>query len=340
MHVLVTGGTGFIGSHTVVELLAAGHTVHVVDNLTNSKAMVIDRLQTITGQDIPWTQGDIRDRHFLDKVLKESPKFDAVIHFAALKAVGESAQIPLAYYENNIGGTLTLCQALEEHGVSNFIFSSSATVYGDPSEIPIKETTPTGTPTNPYGRTKLMVEQILTDHAAANPDWKVVLLRYFNPIGAHSSGLIGEDPKGIPNNLVPFVSQVAVGKRPALKVFGNDYPTRDGTGIRDYIHVVDLAKGHVAALEKLSTLQQVSIFNLGTGQGSSVLEVVRSYEDACQNEIKVEFEARRFGDVAELYADPTKAKEVLEWETKLELNDMIRDSWHWQSNNPDGYQES
>ncbi len=263
-----------------------------------------------------------------------------MIHFAALKAVGESAQIPLAYYENNIGGTLTLCQALQEHGVSNFIFSSSATVYGDPSEIPIKETTPTGTPTNPYGRTKLMVEQILTDHAAANPDWKVVLLRYFNPIGAHASGLIGEDPKGIPNNLVPFVSQVAVGKRPALKVFGNDYATRDGTGIRDYIHVVDLAKGHVAALEKLQDLEQVSIFNLGTGRGSSVLEVVKSYEEASQKEIKVEFEARRFGDVAELYADPSQAKKILGWQTELSLDEMIRDSWHWQSKNPDGYQES
>ena len=334
MHVLVTGGTGFIGSHTVVELLAAGHKVHIIDNLSNSKSSVITRLEQITGQEIPWTQGDIRDREFLDRFLTRNPSIDSVIHFAALKAVGESAQIPLAYYENNIGGTLTLCQALQAHNITNFIFSSSATVYGDPSEIPIKETTPTGQPTNPYGRTKLMVEQILTDHAAANPEWKVVLLRYFNPIGAHPSGLIGEDPKGIPNNLVPFVSQVAVGKRPALKVFGDDYPTRDGTGIRDYIHVVDLAKGHLAALEKLSELETVSIFNLGTGRGSSVFEVVKAYETISQREIKMEIEARRFGDVAELYADPSKAKTVLNWQTTLGLEEMIRDSWNWQSQKP------
>ena len=340
MHVLVTGGTGFIGSHTVVELLAAGHKVHIIDNLSNSKSSVITRLEQITGQEIPWTQGDIRDREFLDRFLTRNPSIDAVIHFAALKAVGESAQIPLAYYENNIGGTLTLCQALQAHNITNFIFSSSATVYGDPSEIPIKETTPTGQPTNPYGRTKLMVEQILTDHAAANPEWKVVLLRYFNPIGAHPSGLIGEDPKGIPNNLVPFVSQVAVGKRPALKVFGDDYPTRDGTGIRDYIHVVDLAKGHLAALEKLSELETVSIFNLGTGRGSSVFEVVKAYETISQREIKMEVEARRFGDVAELYADPSKAKTVLNWQTTLGLEEMIRDSWNWQSQNPEGYEEN
>ena len=340
MHVLVTGGTGFIGSHTVVELLAAGHKVHIIDNLSNSKSSVITRLEQITGQEIPWTQGDIRDREFLDRFLTRNPSIDSVIHFAALKAVGESAQIPLAYYENNIGGTLTLCQALQAHKITNFIFSSSATVYGDPSEIPIKETTPTGQPTNPYGRTKLMVEQILTDHAAANPEWKVVLLRYFNPIGAHPSGLIGEDPKGIPNNLVPFVSQVAVGKRPALKVFGDDYPTRDGTGIRDYIHVVDLAKGHLAALEKLVELEAVSIFNLGTGRGSSVFEVVKAYETISQREIKMEIEARRFGDVAELYADPSKAKAVLNWQTALGLEEMIRDSWNWQSKNPEGYEEN
>ena len=340
MHVLVTGGTGFIGSHTVVELLAAGHKVHIIDNLSNSKSSVITRLEQITGQEIPWTQGDIRDREFLDQFLTRNPSIDSVIHFAALKAVGESAQIPLAYYENNIGGTLTLCQALQAHNITNFIFSSSATVYGDPSEIPIKETTPTGQPTNPYGRTKLMVEQILTDHAAANPEWKVVLLRYFNPIGAHPSGLIGEDPKGIPNNLVPFVSQVAVGKRPALKVFGDDYPTRDGTGIRDYIHVVDLAKGHLAALEKLAELETVSIFNLGTGRGSSVFEVVKAYETISQREIKMEVEARRFGDVAELYADPSKAKTVLNWQTTLGLEEMIRDSWNWQSKNPEGYEEN
>ena len=340
MHVMVTGGTGFIGSHTVVELLAAGHKVHIIDNLSNSKSSVISRLEEITEQTIPWTQGDIRDRDFLDRFLEQNPGIDSVIHFAALKAVGESAQIPLAYYENNIGGTLTLCQALQAHGIKNFIFSSSATVYGDPSEIPIKETTPTGQPTNPYGRTKLMVEQILTDHAAANPEWKVVLLRYFNPIGAHPSGLIGEDPKGIPNNLVPFVSQVAVGKRPALKVFGDDYPTRDGTGIRDYIHVVDLAKGHLAALEKLPELDPVSVFNLGTGRGSSVFEVVKAYESISQREIKVEVEARRFGDVAELYADPTKAKNILNWQTELGLEEMIRDSWNWQSKNPEGYEEN
>ena len=340
MHVLVTGGTGFIGSHTVVELLAAGHKVHIIDNLSNSKSSVVARLEQITGQEIPWTQGDIRDREFLDQFLTQNPSIDSVIHFAALKAVGESAQIPLAYYENNIGGTLTLCQALQAHNITNFIFSSSATVYGDPSEIPIKETTPTGQPTNPYGRTKLMVEQILTDHAAANPEWKVVLLRYFNPIGAHPSGLIGEDPKGIPNNLVPFVSQVAVGKRPALKVFGDDYPTRDGTGIRDYIHVVDLAKGHLAALENLTELEAVSIFNLGTGRGSSVFEVVKAYETISQREIKMEIEARRFGDVAELYADPSKAKTALKWQTTLGLEEMIRDSWNWQSKNPEGYEEN
>ena len=339
MKVLVTGGAGFIGSHTVVELISAGHEVHIIDNFINSSPRVIQRLEDITGQTIHWTKGDIRDASFLDAFFDEHRGIDAVIHFAALKAVGESSQLPLEYYQNNVTGTLTLCEALKRAGVFNFIFSSSATVYGDPSEIPIKESTPIGQPTNPYGRSKLMVEQVLTDLANSDDRWKVVLLRYFNPIGAHPSGLIGEDPQGIPNNLVPYVSQVAIGRRPSLKVFGNDYPTRDGTGIRDYIHVVDLAKGHTAALEHLESLEAVSVFNLGTGHGASVLEVVDAYRRASGAEIIIEIENRRYGDVAELFANPEKAKDILHWEALHGLDEMIRDSWNWQSQNPDGYEK-
>lgn len=339
MHVLVTGGAGFIGSHTVVELVSEGHKVHIIDNFVNSQPSVIQRLETITGKSIHWTRGDIRDAAFLDSFFQEHQEIDAVIHFAALKAVGESSQLPLEYYQNNVTGTLTLCEALKRAHIFNFIFSSSATVYGEPNEIPIRETTPTGQPTNPYGRSKLMVEQILRDLAGSDDRWKVVLLRYFNPIGAHPSGLIGEDPQGIPNNLVPFVSQVAIGRRPALKVFGNDYTTPDGTGVRDYIHVVDLAKGHTAALEHLNSLKAVSVFNLGTGYGASVLEVVDAYRKASGAEIPIEIEDRRYGDVAELFANPDKAKEVLNWVAAHDLETMIRDSWNWQSKNPDGYEK-
>lgn len=333
MKVLVTGGTGYIGSHTVVELLAAGHEVVVVDNLCNSKPAVLDRLKQITGQDITFYDMDVTDFDALDELAADNA-FDAVIHFAGLKAVGESVDQPLLYYRNNLDSTMAVAQVAAEHGIKHVVFSSSATVYGDPDSVPIPETA-TLRATNPYGQTKLMSEQILSDVAAAN-DIKVTLLRYFNPIGAHSSGLIGEDPQGIPNNLVPFVAQVAVGKRDKIQIFGDDWQTPDGTGVRDYLHVVDLAKGHVAALNHVPK-EPVAVYNLGTGKGSSVKQVIAAFEAACGKELAVEVAPRRPGDIAECYADATKAEQELGWKAKLDLDQMCRDSWNWQSKNPEGF---
>ncbi len=337
MAVLVTGGAGYIGSHTCVELLNSGYEVVIVDNLYNSKKVAVERIEKITGKRVSFYEADIRDRAAMDRIL-EKEDITAVIHFAGLKAVGESVRKPLEYYENNINGTLVLCDAMRDAGVKNIIFSSSATVYGDPAFIPITEECPKGICTNPYGWTKWMQEQILTDLHTADPEWNVILLRYFNPIGAHESGLIGEDPKGIPNNLVPYVAQVAVGKLKCLGVFGDDYDTPDGTGVRDYIHVVDLARGHVDALKKLEEKAGVSVYNLGTGKGSSVLEVVKAFEKACGKEIPYEIKPRRAGDIATCYADSTKAYKELGWRAQKDLDDMCADSWHWQSMNPNGYE--
>ena len=336
MAMLVTGGAGYIGSHTCLELLKAGYEVVVVDNLCNSSEEAVKRVEKISGKPVKFYQADILDREALEKIF-ESETIDSVIHFAGLKAVGESVAKPLEYYYNNITGTLVLCDVMRKHGVKNIVFSSSATVYGDPAFVPITEECPKGTITNPYGQTKSMLEQILTDFHVADPEWNVVLLRYFNPIGAHESGMIGEDPKGIPNNLVPYIAQVAVGKLPCLGVFGNDYPTHDGTGVRDYIHVVDLAVGHVKALKKIEEKAGVCIYNLGTGKGYSVLDVVKAYEKACGKEIKYEIKPRRPGDIATCYADATKAKEELGWVAERGIEEMCADSWRWQSMNPDGY---
>ncbi len=342
MKILVTGGAGYIGSHTVVELLEAGHKVVIVDNLSNSDPKVLERLETITQKSIPFYQADIQDKNTLDQIF-EVEKPDAVIHFAGLKAVGESVQKPIEYYQNNIAGTLALVDIMRQHDVKNIIFSSSATVYGQPDEMPITEKTPKGTCTNPYGWSKWMIEQILTDLHSSDPSWNVMLLRYFNPIGAHPSGLIGEDPKGIPNNLLPYIAQVAVGRLKEVSVFGNDYPTSDGTGVRDYIHVVDLAKGHVVALHKITQPKEdkegkVRIYNLGTGQGSSVLQVIHAFEKACGHPIPYVIKPRRAGDIAQCYANCDLAKEELGWSTQYNLDDMCVSSWKWQSNNPDGYQ--
>lgn len=336
MAILVTGGAGYIGSHTCVELLNAGYEVVVLDNLYNSCSEALDRVEKITGKKIKFFEADLLHRTAVEEVF-ESEHIDSVIHFAGLKAVGESVAKPLEYYHNNITGTLILCDVMRKHGVKNIIFSSSATVYGDPAFIPITEECPKGKITNPYGQTKGMLEQILTDLHVADPEWNVVLLRYFNPIGAHKSGWIGEDPKGIPNNLVPYIAQVAVGKRECLGVFGNDYPTHDGTGVRDYIHVVDLAIGHVKALKKIEEKAGVCIYNLGTGKGYSVLDVVKAYEKACGKPIKYEIKDRRPGDIATCYADATKAKEELGWVAERGIEEMCEDSWRWQSMNPDGY---
>lgn len=321
MAILVTGGAGYIGSHTCLELLKAGYEVVVVDNLCNSSEEAVKRVEKISGKPVKFYQADILDREALEKIF-ESETIDSVIHFAGLKAVGESVAKPLEYYYNNITGTLVLCDVMRKHGVKNIVFSSSATVYGDPAFVPITEECPKGTITNPYGQTKSMLEQILTDFHVADPEWNVVLLRYFNPIGAHESGMIGEDPKGIPNNLVPYIAQVAVGKLPCLGVFGNDYPTHDGTGVRDYIHVVDLAVGHVKALKKIEEKAGVCIYNLGTGKGYSVLDVVKAYEKACGKEIKYEIKPRRPGDIATCYADATKAKEELGWVAERGIEEM------------------
>ena len=336
MKILVAGGAGYIGSHTCVELLDEGHEVIVVDNLSNSCEEAVRRVETITGKSLLFVEADVRDEAALEAIFTEH-KIDAVINFAGLKAVGESVRMPLEYYDNNIQGTIVLCRVMRKFGCKNIIFSSSATVYGDPAFVPITEDCPAGKLTNPYGRTKSMLEQILTDLNTADPEWNVVLLRYFNPIGAHESGLIGEDPKGIPNNLVPYIAKVAVGKLEALGVFGNDYDTHDGTGVRDYIHVVDLAKGHVKALKKLQPGSCVSIYNLGTGNGYSVLDVLHAYEKACGKELPYIIKPRRDGDIATCYCDATKAKVELDWVAEKGIDEMCADSWKWQSNNPDGY---
>lgn len=335
MSILVTGGAGYIGSHTVVELLNAGKEVVVIDNLVNSSEESIRRVEKITGKHVKFYKGDIADRKLLD-TLFDNEDIECCIHFAGLKAVGESVAKPLEYYDNNIGGSLVLFKAMREHGVKNIIFSSSATVYGDPAFVPITEECPKGEITNPYGRTKGMLEQILTDIQAADNEWNVILLRYFNPIGAHESGMIGENPNGIPNNLMPYITQVAVGKLPRLGVFGSDYDTPDGTCIRDYIHVVDLADGHVKAVAKLRENPGLKIYNLGTGKGSSVLDVIHTFEDATGVKIPYDMKPRRAGDVPVNYCDASKAKEELGWTARKNLYDMCADSWRWQKNNPEG----
>lgn len=336
MRILVTGGAGFIGSHTCVELLNRGHEVVVVDNLCNSCEESLKRVEKITGKAPVFYKVDLLDREDLEGVF-EKETVDAVIHFAGLKAVGESVAKPLEYYYNNITGTLILCDVMRKHGVKRIIFSSSATVYGDPAFVPITEDCPKGEITNPYGQTKGMLEQILTDIHKADPEWSVVLLRYFNPVGAHKSGLIGEDPAGIPNNLTPYITQVAVGKLKEVGVFGNDYDTPDGTGVRDYIHVVDLAVGHVKALDKLMEDQEVHIYNLGTGHGYSVLDMIHAFSKVCGKEIPYAIKPRRAGDIATCYADPALAKKELGWEAERGLEEMCEDGWRWQSGNPNGY---
>jgi UDP-glucose 4-epimerase len=338
MKVLVTGGAGYIGSHTCVELLQAGHQAVIVDNLYNSSAKAVQRIEEITGQTVTFYQEDICDRSAMEEIFRKE-QIEAVLHFAGYKAVGESVEKPLEYYQNNLGGTMTLCEVMKNHGVKNIIFSSSATVYGDPAEIPITENCPKGICTNPYGWTKWMLEQILSDLHKADPEWNVILLRYFNPIGAHPSGRIGEDPKGIPNNLLPYVSQVAIGRLKCVGVFGNDYDTPDGTGVRDYIHVVDLARGHVKAMEKFREEPAVRVYNLGTGRGYSVLDVIRAFGKACGHEIPYEIKPRRAGDIAACYCDPGKAREELGWEAEYGIEEMCADSWRWQSMNPEGYGE-
>lgn len=339
MNVLVTGGAGYIGSHTMVELLQGGHEVICVDSLVNSSPRALERVEEISGRKVVFYPYDVRDKHKLDQVFS-AHAVDAVIHFAGHKAVGESVAQPLEYYANNLYSTLVLCEVMNAHGCKNLVFSSSATVYGDPASVPLAEDAPLG-PTNPYGRTKWMIEQILTDLHGSDPAWNLVLLRYFNPVGAHPSGLIGEDPRGIPNNLLPFVAQVAVGKREHLNVFGNDYPTPDGTGVRDYVHVVDLARGHLCALERgldaAAHKGEVLPLNLGTGRGYSVLEVVRTFEATSGRAVPCQMVARRPGDIAVCYADPTLARTLLGWEAHFNLEQMCCDAWRWQKNNPDGY---
>ncbi len=339
MKILVTGGAGFIGSHTVVELLNAGHQVVVVDNLCNSSRESLKRVKEITGKKVKFYKLDIRDEAGLNEVLDKEGKIDATIHFAALKAVGESTRIPLKYYNNNLGGTFTLLKCLADHGCKNIVFSSSATVYGQPKTVPIREDFPTPGCTNAYGWTKLMMEQVFKDVQKADPEWNVILLRYFNPIGAHKSGLIGEDPAGIPNNLLPYVAQVAVGRLPELNVFGNDYPTKDGTGVRDYIHVVDLALGHLKAIEKLEKEPKLGlkIYNLGTGNGYSVLEIVKAFEKASKRKVPYKIQPRRPGDIAVCYADPALAAKELGWKAVRGIEEMCRDAWRWQSKNPYGF---
>ena len=335
MKVLLTGGAGYIGSHTAVEMLNAGYDIVIADNFDNSSPKVVDRIEKITGKRPALYELDVADRAAVDAMFA-AEDFDAVVHFAGLKAVGESCAIPVRYYRNNIDTTLTLLEAMQKHGVDNFVFSSSATVYGIPEEVPLREGMPTSC-TNPYGWTKYMNEQILTDAASADKNLSVVLLRYFNPIGAHQSGLIGENPNGIPNNLMPYITQVAVGKLERLGVFGNDYPTPDGTGVRDYIHVVDLARGHLKAIEYAAEHKGSEIFNLGTGTGYSVLDIVKAFIRVNNVDIPYDIKPRRPGDIAECYADPTKAKEGLGWTAEYGIDEMCRDSWNWQKNNPKGY---
>ncbi|GAB6179471.1 UDP-glucose 4-epimerase GalE [Desulfotomaculum defluvii] len=337
MAILVTGGAGYIGSHTCVELLNAGYQIVVVDNLSNSKPEVLRRIKALTGQEVRFYKVDVLDKEGLEKVFSEN-QIEAVIHFAGLKAVGESVAIPLRYYHNNITGTLMLCETMQKYEVKKLVFSSSATVYGNPQSVPISEDFPLSA-TNPYGRTKLMIEEILRDLFTSDKDWSIALLRYFNPIGAHHSGLIGEDPEGIPNNLMPYISQVAVGKLQELRVFGNDYPTSDGTGVRDYIHVVDLAIGHLKALEKIFPSTGLAAYNLGTGRGYSVLEVVKAFEKASGRKVPYTIVDRRPGDVAICYADPAKARKELNWVAQRGIEQMCSDSWNWQFHNPKGYDE-
>ncbi len=338
MNVLVTGGAGYIGSHTCVELLERGYGVIVADNLVNSSAKSLERVQQITGKSLDFYEIDVRDRAALDRIF-EKHDINCAIHFAGLKAVGESVSMPLEYYDNNLNSTITLCRAMKDHGVKNIVFSSSATVYSGDNEMPLRESSHTGMCTNPYGWTKYMSEQILRDTAFADEEWSIALLRYFNPIGAHSSGLIGEDPRGIPNNLMPFISQVAVGRRDHLNVFGNDYDTHDGTGVRDYIHVVDLARGHVCAIEYMQKHKGENVFNLGTGMGYSVLDMVKAFERVTGIKIPYEIVARRPGDLATVYSCPDKSAELLGWKAQYNLDDMCRDTWAWQSKNPMGYAE-
>ena len=337
MAVLVTGGAGYIGSHTVVQLIEAGIDLIILDNFSNSKRTVLGRIEEITGTRPSYVEGDIRDRGLLDRLFAEHD-IESVIHFAGLKSVGESVAKPIEYYDNNVTGTIVLVEAMRDAGVDTIVFSSSATVYGDPETVPIREHFPLSA-TNPYGRTKLMVEQILSDVAVAQQDWSVCLLRYFNPVGAHASGLIGEDPSGVPNNLMPYIAQVAVGRRDHVNVFGDDYPTRDGTGVRDYIHVVDLADGHLAALRYSIGRPGRHTFNLGTGRGTSVLELVRAFGDAAGREIPYEVVARRPGDIAECWADPALAAERLDWRALRTIEDMTASAWKWQSMNPNGFPE-
>ena len=338
MAILVTGGAGYIGSHTVVELQNAGYDVVVLDNLNNASEKALDRVSKITGKPVKFYKADILDRDALNDIF-DKETIESCIHFAGLKAVGESVVKPWEYYENNIAGTLTLVDVMRKHNVKNIIFSSSATVYGDPAQIPITEECPKGQCTNPYGWTKSMLEQVLTDIQKADPEWNVMLLRYFNPIGAHKSGTIGENPNGIPNNLMPYITQVAVGKLKELGVFGNDYDTPDGTGVRDYIHVVDLARGHVKAIEKFKENKGVLIYNLGTGNGYSVLQVIEAFGKACGKKIPYEIKPRRAGDIATCYCDPSKAKRELGWEAEYGIDEMCADSWKWQTQNPNGYND-
>ena len=336
MNVLVTGGAGYIGSHTCVELLNRGMGVVVIDNLVNSSPKAIQRVEQITGKHVDFYQDDVRDRAALDRIF-EKHDIGCAIHFAGLKAVGESVRMPLEYYDNNLFSTVTLCEAMRDHGVKNIVFSSSATVYSGGNEMPLRESSATGMCSNPYGWTKYMSEQIMRDAAFADGDWSVVLLRYFNPIGAHSSGLIGEDPRGVPNNLMPYISQVAVGRLDHLNIFGGDYDTHDGTGVRDYIHVVDLARGHVAAIEYMQRHKGENVFNLGTGTGYSVLDMVKAFERVTGKKIPYEIVPRRAGDLATVYSSPDKSAEMLGWRAQYDLGDMCRDAWAWQSKNPMGY---
>ena len=337
MSILVSGGAGYIGSHTCIELINAGYDIVVADNLCNSSEEAVRRVEQITGRSVPFVKAELCNENEVEALFTQYPDIDAVIHFAGLKAVGESVSKPLEYYTNNLVNSLVLLNAMRRHGVKNFVFSSSATVYGDPASVPIREDFPTGGTTNPYGTTKLFLERILMDICAADPTMNVALLRYFNPIGAHESGLIGEDPNGIPNNLVPYIAKVAVGQLEKIHVYGDDYPTPDGTGVRDYIHVVDLALGHVAALKKLDTNCGLFVCNLGTGNGYSVLDVVHAYEKACGKPLPYVIDPRRPGDIAQCYADPTKAREELGWQAKYGIEEMCASSWKWQSMNPNGY---
>jgi len=336
MKILVTGGTGYIGSHTTLALLEAGYDVVVLDNLCNSSDAALHAVEAICGKSALMIHGDVCDRALLDRVFQQH-EIDAVLHFAGLKAVGESVRKPLEYYETNVGGSITLCQAMAAAGVFRLVFSSSATVYGEPEQMPIREDFPTGTPTNPYGQSKLIVENVLRDLCAAEPRWSIALLRYFNPIGAHDSGHLGEDPNGIPNNLVPYISQVAVGGLQELSIFGNDYPTVDGTGVRDYIHVVDLADGHLKALQAIAERSGINIWNLGTGDGYSVMQVLRAFEQASGQAVPYRMMPRRAGDIAESWADPSKAARELGWKATRNLQQMMTDTWRWQSNHPKGY---